>query len=227
MPRAVTAASDPDVTLCAGRGLKLPRIARARLSVRRQRIDQLPPLRGVRLREEPDRRHRREVGIAVELVAVREGELQRLSDSVDVPGRVVAHALEIEALQDCDRLEQDRSLSPETRLEDFERAVPGLERAPSGLLHPALVACEVGLRHETARLANGLGDALGDIATIETVPPGINCGFAPALPVPLLGLAERAQRAPEIVLAEDAPVGGGGPPRALEGQPAGAGDSQP
>src|SRR5256885_3255021 len=53
-----------------------------------------------------------------------------------------------------------------------------------------------------ARLANGLGDALGDIATIETVPPGINCGFAPALPVPLLGLAERAQGAPEIVLAD-------------------------
>src|SRR5437870_8339726 len=130
MSRGVTAASDPGATLCAGRGLKLPRIAWTRLSVRRQRIDQLPPLHGVRLGEEPDRRHRREVGIAVELVAVREGELQRLADGVDVRGRVVAHALEVEALQDCDRLEQDRPLSPESRLEDFERAVPGLERAP-------------------------------------------------------------------------------------------------
>src|SRR5438445_12796424 len=193
MSRGVTAVSDPDATLCAGRGLKLPRITRARLIVRRQRIDQLPPLRGVRLREEPDRRHRREVGIAVELVAVREGELQRLSDSVDVSGRVVAHALEIEALQDCDRLEQDRSLSPESRLEDFERAVPGLERAPSGLLHPALVACEVGLRHETARLGNGLGDALCDIATIETVPRGRYCGFAAAMLVPDVGIAECAR----------------------------------
>ena len=138
----------------------------------------------------------------------------------------MAHALEIEALQDCDRLEQDRSLSPESRLEDFERAVPGLERAPRGLLHPALVACEVGLRHETACLANGLGDPLGDIAPIETVPRGIDGGLAPALPVPLLGLAERAQGAPEIVLAEDAPVGGDGASRALEVYACAAGEGQ-
>src|SRR5207244_10703235 len=94
MSRGVTAVSDPDATLCAGRGLKLPRITRARLIVRRQGIDQLPPLRGVRLGEEPDRRHGREVGIAVELVTVREGELQRLGARAAVPGRAVADSLQ-------------------------------------------------------------------------------------------------------------------------------------
>src|SRR5436309_13992356 len=204
----------PDAALRSGRGLERPGIARARLIVGRPGIDQLPPLRGVGFREQSERRHLGEVGIAVERVAIRERELQRLGDRVDVLRRVVAHPLEIEALQDGERLEQDRALTPEARLEDLERAVPGLEGPPRRRLDAALVAGEIGLRQQAARLLYGPGAAPAAIDRLEAVPSGYDRRLAAALPVPLLGLDEGAQRPREVGLAEDAPDGGDRPTRA-------------
>jgi len=79
--------------------LESPRIAGTRLVVRRHGIDLLLPLRRIRLGEQPDGRHLREIGIPVELVTVGERELQGLRHRVNVLGRVMAHALEVEALQ--------------------------------------------------------------------------------------------------------------------------------
>src|SRR2546422_3011 len=79
--------------LRSGRGLELPRVARTRLIVRDHRIDELAPLRRVAVGQEPDGRDPGEAGVAVELVAVGERELQRLGDGVDVLGYTFKHAL--------------------------------------------------------------------------------------------------------------------------------------
>src|SRR2546425_4976816 len=142
--------------------------------------------------------------ITVEFVAGGERKLHRLGDRVDVLGRVVAHALEVIALQDRERLEEDRSLTPESGLEDLERAVSGLEAPMGRLLQAALVVREIRLCHEAACGLNRLRDPSADVATIEAVARGIDGCLATPLGVLLLGLDERAQCPREVRLTKDA-----------------------
>src|SRR2546426_8138502 len=87
-------------------GLELPRVAWPYRIVSLERID-LGASRGrVRLGEEPDRGHLGEVRVAIVEVPICQSELQRLGHRVDVLGRVVAHPLEVEALEDRERLDQ-------------------------------------------------------------------------------------------------------------------------
>src|SRR5439155_6306371 len=71
-----------------------------------------------------------ELGVAVVGLAVRERQLHRLDDGVDVGGAVATEGGEMEVREQTKRLKQHRALRPRTRLEE-RRA---LELARDGLL---------------------------------------------------------------------------------------------
>ena len=87
------------------------------------RIDQLRALLRVRLRQQPFRRTLHERRIGVVAVAIRVRELHRLDDRVEVVGAVVLHRLQIELLEDVERLEQHRTLAAERLLVDVVAAI--------------------------------------------------------------------------------------------------------
>src|SRR5947208_10216254 len=124
-------------------GLELPRVAWPYRIVSLERID-LGASRGrVRLGEEPGRGHPGEVGVAIVEVSICQRELQRLGHRVDVLGRVVAHPLEVEALEDRQRLKEDGPLAPEAGLVDLEGAVTRPEREASGHFDSAPIARQI------------------------------------------------------------------------------------
>ena len=97
------------VVAAAGMG----RGGRQRRQVRQRPLAQArPQLRGVPVREQPLERHVDEARIAVEALAIRERELDRLRHDVHVLRAVVAKHLEIEAVENGERLEQRRPLGP-------------------------------------------------------------------------------------------------------------------
>ena len=73
------------------------------------------PLGRVGVGEEAGRGNLRELRVAVVRVPVGQRELERLGHRVDVLGRVVAHPLEIEALEERERLEQASAPGPRSR----------------------------------------------------------------------------------------------------------------
>ena len=84
------------------------------------RADEPAPLGGVRLRQQPGDRHLRERRVAVIRIAVGVCQLDRLVDVMDVLGGVHAERLEIDALEDVERLQQHRALIPRSSLVDVE-----------------------------------------------------------------------------------------------------------
>src|SRR4030095_8396046 len=86
------------------------------------------PGRRVRLRQEPIR-DLHEVRIAVVRVAVREGELDRLDESMQVCGRIMAEGLQVDAVQEIEHLEQRRALTPEPTGSDFVADEGRMKRA--------------------------------------------------------------------------------------------------
>ena len=95
---------------------------------------------GVFLGQQTVHGHRREVGIPVKSLPVAEAQLQRLGHRVDVGRAVVPHRLEIEVLQDVQRLHQHGPLRP-------------------GVVPPHLVAVEGGA-HRFAELGVVSGQVL-------------------------------------------------------------------
>jgi hypothetical protein len=110
-----------------------------------------------------------EVGIAVERLAVGEGELGALGDGVDVFRGTEAHRLEVEARQQGELLEEDRALPPRAGLADrvavvlesrrrLDRRLPGAEVVACE--EPSLLGAQPvdGLGHEAA--VKGLAGAV-------------------------------------------------------------------
>jgi hypothetical protein len=83
--------------------VELERIARTVLE-RSLRANQRAPLRGVGLGQQTGHRYGRKRGIAVVRVPIGVRELDRLVDLVDVFGGIDAGRLEIDALQNIQRL---------------------------------------------------------------------------------------------------------------------------
>ena len=194
---------------CACPWLELPGIAGARAVARRERVDEGSALGGVGVGQETADGDLRELRVAIEVIPVRERQLERLRDGVDVLRGVVAHPLEIEAPKERERLEEDRPLAPEPGLEDLEGAMPSREAAARGSFHATTVARQVRFGQDAAGLLNGPGDALGDVTAIEAIARGVDRLLASAVQVLLLRLDERPEGAGEIRLAEHAPLGDG------------------
>ena len=132
-------------------------------------VDRLVAGAGVSLRQQAFQRLLgRVVGIAVVEVAVGEGEVHRLVEGVDVPGRVVAHSPQIGVLQDVQCLEHDGSLHPGRQLVDVDAAVVRAHR----FLDVDLPAVEVGHRHEPAQFLRPTDELFGDVAAVEAVVGG-------------------------------------------------------
>src|SRR2546425_878897 len=69
-------------------------------------LDEPLPRRRVRLREEAVGGDLHEVRIAVVRIAIREGELDRLDEPVQVRRRVVAEGLQIDAVEEVEHFQQ-------------------------------------------------------------------------------------------------------------------------
>ena len=170
----------------------------------------------VRLGQEPGRRHLGEVRVAIVEVPICQSELQRLGHRMDVLGRVVAHPLEVEALEDRECLEEDRPLAPEAGLADLEGALTRPEREASGHLDSTLIARQIHRRQQPAGFLDRPRDPLADVALVEQIAPRIDGGLAPEGEVALLFLRERAKRTGELGLPEYAADGGNRAFRTLE-----------
>ena len=96
-------------------------------------VDQAAALSGVLVREQPLQGHAGEERIAVVALAIGEGQLGRLGDSVDVGDGVVAQRGEVEPFQQAELLQEDGSLAPGAAGEQpdvAERALDRTNRAP-------------------------------------------------------------------------------------------------
>jgi hypothetical protein len=120
---------------------------------------------------------------------------------VQVARGVVAHRLEVEVLEDIERLQHHRALHPGVELVDLDTAVGGA----AGRLDLDLPAREVLAGDEPARGLHRPGELGGDVAAVEAFVGGhdglLACGAA--LEGALLGLDQLAQRRRELGLAED------------------------
>ena len=131
-------------------------------------IDLGRPLAGVGGGQQALGRHVDEVGIGVVGVAVGVGQLHRLDDGVEVVGAVVAHRLQVELLQDVERLQQHRALAVEPVLVDGVVAVV----SAGGRLDPRVELGEVVELEGRAVLLQEGDHLLGDVALVEAIPGG-------------------------------------------------------
>ncbi len=120
---------------------------------------------------------------------------------MDVLRAVVAHRLEVEVLQDVERLEQRRSLHPAVQLVDVDAAVVGVR----GLLEFDAPAREVLLRDQAALLLQPAHEFLADVAAVEALVRGHDRFLARAARGERLRLRlhQLAQRRRQVRLAED------------------------
>ena len=145
--------------------------------------------------------------VAVERLAIGEGELGRLDDEVDVLGRVVAEPAEVVAGEERELLQEHRPLAPGRALEDVEAAVAEGRRlldgrAVRGQVRELEVGRErvgvVGARPPRERLRARRRDEpldlVGDRSSVEDVEARPERGFAPLAPVPHLGVEELRHR---------------------------------
>lgn len=78
--------------------------------------------------EEPFERHGHEVGVAIEAIAVGEGQLEGFGDEVQIVGAIVAERREIVPGEDAERLRDHRPLTPGAAGEDLVLPVAGADR---------------------------------------------------------------------------------------------------
>ena len=185
--------------LAALEGIGIAR-AHVRIVALRAHLGQ-PPLRILLAEQSLHRLLGRKVDVAVIEVAVGEGQVHGLIDGVDVARGVVAHGLEIDVLQDVERLQHGRPLRPGVELVDVDPLVCRADR----LLEAHLPARQVFLGDQPALLAHAAHQLVRDVAFVEAVVGGHDRVLAALLGAQrlLLGLHELAQRGREIGLAED------------------------
>ncbi len=185
----------------------LPALERIRIAGPGGRVvaiaaDRRRALLRVFLREQPaPRLVRREVRVAVVEVAIGEREVHRLVHRVDVARAVVAHRLQVEVLEQVERLQQRRSLRPGVELVDLDASIAGVQR----LLDQRLPLREVGFGDEAALFLHAADEFARDVALVEAVVRGLDRVLARLAGGErlLLGLDQLAQRVGEVLLAED------------------------
>ena len=165
-------------------------------------LHQRRALPGVVLREQAlDRFLGREVRIAVIEVAVGKREVHRLVHRVDVAPAVVAHALQVEVLEDVERLQHRRALGPAVELVHVDAAIRRVPR----LLELDAPVREVVLRDLAALFLRAAHELVGDVAAVEAVVGRLQRFLARLAGLQRIrfGLDQLAQRRGEVGLAED------------------------
>ena len=173
-------------------------IARGRHVGPRPLLDEPLACRGVRLREQRVGGDFHEVRVAVVRVAVGEGELDRLDETVQVRRRVVAEGLEVDAVEEVEHLEQRRPLTPEAARGDVVTA----ERGPQCGAHLDAELGEVTGGERSAFDAVELGDALGRLAAIELIARRAHPGLTAAARL-RFGPGHAAERLAQLALHEN------------------------
>src|SRR6185503_16359936 len=98
-------------------------------------------------------------------LAVRERELHRLGDTVQVAGGVVAELAQLGAIQEVERLQQRRPLAPRAAGIELDIAERGLDR----LLDAGAIIRKIVGREEAAVLLLELDDRGSDVTPIEGI----------------------------------------------------------
>ena len=142
-----------------------------------QRVDLLRALLRVLLRQQSFRRALDERLVAVVAVAVRIGQLQGFDDRMDVRSAVTLHRLEVELLEDVERLEQHRTLAAERLFVGVVAAIRRYRR----LLDPGEVVGEVVELPRRLMLFQKRDHLACDVAFVETVAGGGDASAAPLL----------------------------------------------
>ena len=128
-------------------------------------VDGAGDLPRVLSRQDPVQRRRDEVRVADEAVAVGEGVPRRLCEQVQVLGRAVREAAQIEALQDVERLHVCDRAGRHGGAEQLIASVGG----PEGIEHLRLVVGEVLQAQEAAVSPHLLVDGGCDLAPVQGV----------------------------------------------------------
>ena len=193
-----------------GPALEWIRIARLDVGIVVIGIDEAGALSRVLLRQQSaDRLLGRKRGVAVIEVAIGEREVHRLIQRVDVAGAVVAHRLQIEVLEDIERLQHHGSLRPWLELVHVDAAI----LCHYGRFCFDLPVGEIRKRDEPTLLLQAANELLGDVTAIEPLVGGHD-GVVAVLAAAerlLLGLHELPQRRREVRLAKDLACLGGFP----------------
>ena len=121
---------------------------------------------GVFLGEQAVHRHRGEIGVTVEGLPVAEAQLQGLGHRVDVRRAVVAHRLEVEVLQDVQRLHEHGPLGPGVLSPDLVAVEGGGHR----LAELRVVSGQVVHRQDAAHLPHLVDDQFRDGSLVKRVP---------------------------------------------------------
>ncbi len=164
------------------------RIPRPQCTVGPPRVDQRRAEPRVVLGEQRRQRHLHLPGVAVVLLAIRIGQLDRLHHRVQVVPAVVSRAREVEVFQQRERLQQHRALVPGAALED-PRIV---EVQRGGLLDVRREGLQVAAPQQPVLLAHVALHLRGDVAAVERVVHGLQAIHAAAAGL-LLRRAERVE----------------------------------
>ena len=139
-------------------------------------IDQRPPDLGIAIREQGLERDVGKERVAIVLVPVGHGQLDRLDDRVYIVCRQVAHALQVKTLEQAQRLAEVRPLGPGVTLAD--RVPPVLHG--NRILDPGHMSSQVLLAHKAA-LGQVKGNQLvGDVSPVKAVADRLEVGLARA-----------------------------------------------
>ena len=155
--------------------LEAGRLPRADVRVISCRVDKLRPLAGIFLGQQAlDRLLRREIRVAVVIVAIGKCQVHGLVDRVDIANCVVPHVRDVEVFENIERLEHHRALGPRRQFVDVDTSIVCRHR----LLDVNLPLIEIAHRDQATLFLGGTDEFLGDVAAIEAVVGGINGGLA-------------------------------------------------
>src|SRR3979490_3648825 len=93
---------------------------------------------------------------------------------MDVTGAVIPHRLEIEILENVERLQHHRTLHPGRELVDVDPRVAGVHR----LLDLYLPVGEIPGGEQTSELAHGTHQVVCDVTPVEALVGGVDGGLA-------------------------------------------------
>ncbi len=116
----------------------------------------------------------------------------------------MAEPREVKTLEERERLQQHRPLSPEPRLGHLVAVSVGRKLELGRPLHTAAIGRKVGGGDQASCVLHGPGDPLRDVAAVEAVTCRVDRGTPTSGEIPLLVVDESPEGAREFRLAEDA-----------------------